>query len=112
MVRNKRILLSLLEICSFSLLILSCKSKSEINKIRSEEPGKNEKPVTSSPGSALAWYNLEDENPQTVKLPGELNEISGITMTSDGRLFCEVDEDADIFELDYKTGSINKKFYA
>jgi uncharacterized protein YjiK len=108
MLRNQRILAALIGFLFFSSLYFSCKSKSEINR---EEPVKNEK-KTVSENSALAWYDLEDENPQVVKLPGELNEISGIAITDDGRLFCEVDEDADIFELDYKSGTVTKKFYA
>src|SRR5437867_1492332 len=90
-----------------SFLMLCCKANNRKDKVP-----ENQSEKLASDSSALSRYNLEDESPQTVKLPGELNEISGITVTGDGRLFCEGDEDADIFELDYKSGAVVKKFYA
>ena len=94
-------------ILMLSFLMLCCKTNNRKNKVP-----ENQSEKLASDSSALSRYNLEDESPQTVKLPGKLNEISGITVTGDGRLFCEGDEDADIFELDYKSGAVVKKFYA
>lgn len=94
-----------------SCILVCCKGDTKTGKTNGKEPEKKEKPVSSADTSALSWYDIEDENVQVVKLPGDLNEISGITVTNDGRLFCEGDEDADIFELDYKAGTIVKKFY-
>ena len=44
-------------------------------------------------------------------MPAELAEISGLTLTSDGRLFAHNDEAARVVELDYKRGTIVKQFY-
>src|SRR5437870_12736927 len=74
-----------------SFLMLCCKTNNRKNKVP-----ENQSEKLASDSSALSRYNLEDESPQTVKLPGELNEISGITETGDGRLLCEGDEDEDI----------------
>jgi uncharacterized protein YjiK len=46
----------------------------------------------------------------SVKLPKKLQELSGLAMTSDGRLFGHNDEQADIFQIDYSDGSIIKSF--
>src|SRR5262249_19779775 len=43
-------------------------------------------------------------------LPNALREISGITLTRDGRLLAHGDENAEISEIDYKRGVINKTF--
>ena len=43
-------------------------------------------------------------------LPVDLREISGITLTPDGRLLAEVDERGQISEIDYRRGVIVKQF--
>ena len=43
-------------------------------------------------------------------MPDELKEISGLTLTSDGRLFGHGDEHAHVFEIDYRRGVIVKEF--
>ena len=43
-------------------------------------------------------------------LPRELDEISGIALTSDGRLLAHGDERAQISEIDYRRGVIVKQF--
>ncbi|MEE9430585.1 MAG: hypothetical protein V3V16_06060 [Melioribacteraceae bacterium] len=45
-----------------------------------------------------------------VKLPHRIDEISGLAISNDGRLFCHDDERAVIYQLDYKTGKIIKRF--
>lgn len=44
------------------------------------------------------------------ELPSSLGEISGLTMTSDGRMFAHGDEDGDVFEVDFRTGLLVKRF--
>ena len=43
-------------------------------------------------------------------LPRELNEISGLALTSDGRLLAHGDELGTIFEIDYRRGAVVKQF--
>ncbi len=44
-------------------------------------------------------------------LPPELAEISGLTLTPDGRLFAHNDESARLTELDYRRGTVIKQFF-
>jgi len=44
------------------------------------------------------------------RLGKELQEISGLTLTDDGRLFAHGDEAARVFEIDYRTGRMVKNF--
>ena len=43
-------------------------------------------------------------------MPDNLKEISGLTLTSDGRLFGHGDEHAHVFEIDYRRGVVVKEF--
>lgn len=43
-------------------------------------------------------------------LPPELREISGLTLTSDDRMFTHEDEDATVYQIDAKTGIVAKRF--
>lgn len=60
--------------------------------------------------SELSKYNFEPEESLKIKLPGELQEISGLTMTDDGRLFGHNDEKGFVYQIDYSNGDIIKKF--
>ena len=60
--------------------------------------------------SELSKYNFEPEESLRIKLPGELQEISGLTMTDDGRLFGHNDEKGFVYQIDYTNGDIVKKF--
>jgi len=44
------------------------------------------------------------------RLPGRLNEISGLAMTPDGRLLAVTDEVGVVYELDYEDGQLVKAF--
>lgn len=44
-------------------------------------------------------------------LPTELAEISGLALTPDGRLFAHDDESARVTEIDYRRGTVIKKFF-
>ena len=60
--------------------------------------------------SELSKYNFEPEGSLRIKLPGELQEISGLTMTDDGRMFGHNDEKGFVYQIDYTVGDIVKKF--
>ena len=53
---------------------------------------------------------LKSKKSAVVKLPHTLDEISGLSITNDGRLFCHDDERGVIFQIDSKTGKIIKRF--
>jgi len=91
------------------LLLFGCKSPSRQEKSPDENKSKTQ--IAASTNSALQLYNLEDENASSIKLPDEISEISGIAVTENDRLFCHGDEDADIFQIDMKSGQVIKKFY-
>lgn len=61
--------------------------------------------------SELAKYDLSSKTPRIIKLPKELIEISGLTMTPDGRMFGQQDEAGVVYQLDYATGNVIKRFY-
>jgi len=54
--------------------------------------------------------NLKSNKSTIVKLPHALDEISGLSTTSDGRLFCHDDERGIIYHIDSETGKIIKRF--
>lgn len=61
--------------------------------------------------SALPLYDLEKKSGSTVELPSQLQEISGLAMTEDGRLFAHDDEKGIIYEVEYRAGKLKKSFY-
>ncbi|HEX6643644.1 MAG TPA: hypothetical protein VF037_03150 [Gemmatimonadales bacterium] len=44
------------------------------------------------------------------ELPGGLDEVSGLAVTPDGRLFAHGDETAELYEIDYHRGIVVKRF--
>jgi len=66
--------------------------------------------VSGSDQSILDQYSLNKKTYTQFSLPKELKEISGLAMSSDGKLFCHNDEKGIIYQLDYKTGNIVSKF--
>ncbi|HEU4829143.1 MAG TPA: SdiA-regulated domain-containing protein [Gemmatimonadales bacterium] len=44
------------------------------------------------------------------ELPGALSEVSGLAIAPDGRLFAHGDETGDLFEIDYRSGIVVKRF--
>ena len=44
------------------------------------------------------------------ELPGPLGEVSGLALTPDDRLFAHGDETGDLFEIDYRSGVVVKRF--
>lgn len=59
---------------------------------------------------SLANYDLKVETATHWKLPGHLEEISGLAMTLDNQLMAHNDEKAVIHEIDYQNGEIVKAF--
>ncbi|MEO8666658.1 MAG: SdiA-regulated domain-containing protein [Ignavibacteria bacterium] len=66
--------------------------------------------MTADTNSELSRYDFASENPTIVNLPKDLKEVSGIVMTSEGRLFAQQDETGIIYQIDISNGSIIKKF--
>src|SRR5690348_13559779 len=94
----------------------SCGNKKEKDTDKSKEKDKTSDKVEtkqnrSGAPTALDNYDIESSSPKVVELGSDLLEISGITFTSNDRLFGHGDEDADIFEIDYSAGKVIKKFY-
>ena len=59
---------------------------------------------------SLESYDLKVETATHWKLPGRLEEISGLAMTLDNHLMAHNDEKAVIHEIDYQSGVIVKAF--
>ncbi|NEX14786.1 MAG: hypothetical protein C1941_08870 [Prosthecochloris sp.] len=59
--------------------------------------------------SLLSRYDLK-RPVSKLKLPAELKEVSGITLSENGRLFAQNDEEGTVYELDHDTGKIRKRF--
>jgi uncharacterized protein YjiK len=62
------------------------------------------------PAFLLASYRLADPEAPTVRLPGELREISGMATDGRGRIFCHNDEQGVVFRIDPDRGTILEKF--
>ncbi|MFL5494602.1 MAG: hypothetical protein ACJ8DC_09505 [Gemmatimonadales bacterium] len=62
------------------------------------------------PASTLAHYRFDDPPAWHVELSRELDEISGLAFSPDGRLFAHGDERGIIWQLDPRTGRILKRF--
>lgn len=59
--------------------------------------------------SVLSRYDF-DEPTRRFDLPGRLDEVSGLALTADGRLFAHDDERGRIHEIDPLTGDVGKRF--
>lgn len=82
--------------------------------ITDTEPTIDDLPVdnneTTQINISLENYDLEVEDTPQWKLPGRLEEISGLAMTADNRLLAHNDEKAVIHEIDYINGKIVNEF--
>ncbi|MCC7438371.1 MAG: SdiA-regulated domain-containing protein [Armatimonadetes bacterium] len=97
-----------LSVICCGLLVVAC----GCSKKKSETPSatsKTETPALLPASSALAGYDFVAP-PQFITLPSELDEVSGLATTPDGRLFTHNDENGTITEVDAATGSIRKQF--
>ena len=59
----------------------------------------------------LKHYDFSGDNSKAVTLPKKLNEISGLAITGDDRLFTHNDEVGTVYELDIMTCEILNEFY-
>jgi hypothetical protein len=59
---------------------------------------------------AAARAGVPDEPVARWELPAMLAEISGLAITPDGRLLAHGDETGEVFEIDYRTGLVVKRF--
>jgi len=59
----------------------------------------------------LPNYSFSDEHTRTITLPKRLNEISGLAVTGEDRLFSHNDEIGTVYEVDIETGKILNQFY-
>ncbi len=59
----------------------------------------------------LLNYSFSDEHSRIITLPKKLNEISGLAVTGDDRLFSHNDEIGTVYEIDISTGKIINEFY-
>lgn len=60
--------------------------------------------------SGLESYDFSSKKIVQIELPKALREVSGLAVSSDGRLFAHHDESGDIFQLNGRDGSVVKKF--
>ena len=65
--------------------------------------------VTQLPPTLAERYDLENPSAR-LSLPHHLDEVSGLAVTDDGRVFAHGDEHAAIYELDPAEGKILKRF--
>jgi uncharacterized protein YjiK len=68
------------------------------------------RPAATEPRGVLGRYDLAGEPSWERKLPKELDEISGLAFSGDGRLFAHGDQDATIWQLDARDGKVLKTF--
>ncbi len=110
----KRLKILLLTI-GLVILITSCSKNQTANensgKDRKNNKDKKEDATNQLANNELSKYDLDSKDPVILRLPKELKEISGITMTPDGRLFAEQDEQGIVYQIDIKTGDILKRFF-
>ena len=90
-----------------SVLFCGCRRGEQENNMKEK---KDKPPKAVDPSSALSGYDIPGSAPVVVKLPNELKEISGITVTPDGRLLAIQDESSYVYEISPEDGSIVKKF--
>jgi uncharacterized protein YjiK len=64
-----------------------------------------------NPMTTIDSFLFDQETRETIKLPNKLQELSGLAMTNDGRLFGHNDEKADIYQIDLNEGKIIKTFF-
>ena len=86
-----------------ALLAAACGDVPSTNASRASAAGPARGPAPDS--AAVVPYSLTTPD-ASVELPGELREISGLTVLSDGRLGAVQDESGTLYELDPATGAV------
>ena len=101
------------------LLILSLSGCGEEGGEQAEKPGVSARQVSVSailpeegggPTSILGQYDIGNESPEVLELPGALTEISGLATTQDGRLFGHNDETGVVRQISIKSGDASSWF--
>ena len=64
----------------------------------------------SQTGAVLAAFDLDESPDFRERLPGGLDEISGLAITADGTLLAHDDERARIYELDAQTAEVLRRY--
>jgi uncharacterized protein YjiK len=64
----------------------------------------------SRPSGGLREYDLSSAPSNRIELPGILAEVSGIAFTGDGRLLAQGDESAVVYQIDFPSGRVVKRF--
>ena len=59
----------------------------------------------------LSAYNLEERPPYLWQFPKQFKEMSGLALSSDGRLFGHAEKRAIIYLIDWREGALLKTFY-
>lgn len=90
-----------------SVMLNGCGREEQENKMKDKT---DKPPKAVDPSSALSGFDISGAAPVVLKLPNELKEISGITVTPDGRLLAVQDESSYVYEINPVDGSIVKKF--
>lgn len=108
-----KIKLKFLPVILSGLIMISCsknKPESELRPKENKDKSNKQQSADNDSASNLSKYDLSSENPKVLTMPPELKEISGLTMTPDGRLYAEQDESGIIYQVNPGTGEIIKKF--
>ena len=95
---------------SISLFLLSISYGGDSPAESSEDRSNLDTAAVSQTEVSLGSYGLKAETAAHWKLPGRLREISGLAMTTDGRLLAHNDERGVVYEIDSRDGSIEKEF--
>jgi hypothetical protein len=91
-----------------------CREGRPAGSDRASTPGQTatvegaEEPAAGVAG--IAAYDLTSPPSAQVRLPAELREISGLAVSSDGRVFAHGDEDGTVYQLDPHSGRVTKRF--
>src|SRR5688500_7823742 len=95
-----------------SLLVPSCR-KSAGNEDPSREDSAALDARVAKLQERLAQADSGKANDPVARwlLGAALTEVSGLTLTPDGRLFTHGDEAARVFEIDYRRGTVVKQFW-
>lgn len=91
------------------LLIFSC-ADNEQRGSGQNVPAVQPPPEQHAKEALLSRYDIGSKHPRSFGLPKALREASGLAMTPDGRLFMHNDEEGIVFEVDYRSGKVVKRF--
>lgn len=94
-----------------ALLVVCAPDAGQTDESRGDRPVETE-PTSLVADAATAYLERYDfgDGGRIHDLPGRLDEISGLAMSADGRLFAHGDERARIHEIDPRTGEVGKSF--